>query len=62
MTRQYICGIPVRIRYLDRVNQTLVHCDSFQRQLVEDKLKLQGNVIIPGRWSYVAVQGRLQQV
>jgi len=63
MRRTYICGMPVRIHYLDRQDQTLIHIDRahtiFQRQLIADWLVASGNVVIPGRWTYVAVQGPL---
>lgn len=61
--KTYICGMPVRVQYLDRADQTQVHLlrpvTEFQRDLVRGWLEHQGNVVIPGRWSYIAVEGEL---
>lgn len=62
--RTYICGIAVQVRYLDRVDQTLLHftrCSSqVERIKLSDWLQQHGISIVPGHWSYIVVQGSLR--
>lgn len=55
--------MPVRVQYLDRADQTLIHVDrpltEFQRELITGWLLHRGNVVVPGRWSHITVRGPL---
>ena len=58
-----ICGIPVRLQFQHRLNQTLIfsRCDSSltatQKQLINDYLIAQGHVVLGQQWSYLPVRG-----
>jgi hypothetical protein len=65
MKNSTICGIPVRIQYLDRADQTLIHgrfrdFSPIQRNLVAGWLSSRGNVVVGGNWTYIPVQGTLR--
>jgi hypothetical protein len=64
MKNSTICGIPVRIQYLDRADQTLIHgrfgdFTVIQRNLVAGWLRSRGNVVVGGNWTYIPVRGTL---
>jgi hypothetical protein len=58
-----ICGIPVRLQFHPRVNQTLIfsrRSDKFtvtQKQLINDYLSSLGHEVLGQQWSYLPVRG-----
>jgi hypothetical protein len=59
-----ICGIPVKIQYIPRENQTLIHPRTqplkiYQRELIQRWLESRGNTVVTGNWTYIPVQGQI---